>query len=187
MGDRTKKVVCLLSYAFLRQSTLLTLVTFAANPALLLSLRRRSCCTALLSFCRASWLLPVALPCLLASLPCIPILHDCCVHSPLLTPPAAITSKTFCHCTPCRKRVVSSTPLLWSILLSFGCAGWLMPNTLPLLLASLPLLHQHQRPCCTGVTNVALASFLSLPLPMPLSIAAVKCHHQHHKPKKGRY
>jgi hypothetical protein len=46
-----------------------------------------------LSFCRAGSLLPVALPLLLASLLHVSLLADCCVHPPLLPPPAAITKK----------------------------------------------------------------------------------------------
>jgi hypothetical protein len=37
--------------------------------------------------------LPVVSPLLLASLLRIPLLVDCCVHPPLLPPPAAITKK----------------------------------------------------------------------------------------------
>jgi hypothetical protein len=122
---------------------------------------------------------PLACRCLLcwllASLLHIPLLADCCVHPPLLPPPAAITKKSLCHRTPRCKRIMSSTPLLLSALLSFCCAGWLLHNTLPLLLASLPLLCPCQRPCCTGIIAVvALASLPLLPLTLPLSIAAVK-------------
>jgi hypothetical protein len=39
--------------------------------------------------------LPVALPLLLASLLRVPLLADCCVHPPLLPPPATISKKTF--------------------------------------------------------------------------------------------
>ncbi len=54
-------------------------VTVAVVILPLLSLHWRLCCAALLSFCSAGWLLPVALPLLLASLPHIPLLADCCV------------------------------------------------------------------------------------------------------------
>jgi hypothetical protein len=118
--------------------------------------------------------------CCVASIACIFAAHsflaDCCVHPPLLPPPAAVTKKSLRHCTPHHKCIMSSTPLLLSTLLSFRCAGWLLYNTLPLLLqASLPLLCPCQRPCCTGIiTVVALASLPSLPPTLPLSIAAVK-------------
>jgi hypothetical protein len=49
------------------------------SSSLLLSLRWHSCCAPRLSFCHAGWLLPVALPLLLASLPRIPLLADYCV------------------------------------------------------------------------------------------------------------
>jgi hypothetical protein len=50
-----------------------------ATTTTLLSLRWHLCCADLLSCCHASWLLPVALPLLLASLTHIPLLADCCV------------------------------------------------------------------------------------------------------------
>ncbi len=78
-GDRTKMVVCLLLHAIVQLSTLLTPAAFATNLALLLSLCWRLCCMALLSFCCVGWLLPVVLPLLLASLPCIPLLADSAV------------------------------------------------------------------------------------------------------------
>jgi hypothetical protein len=116
--------------------------------------------------------------CCVASVACIFAARpsaDCCVHPPLLPPPAAITKKSLCHRTPHCERVMSSTPLLLSALLSFRCAGWLLHNTLPLLLASLPLLCPCQRPCRTGIIAVvALASLPLLPPTLPLSIAAVK-------------
>jgi hypothetical protein len=64
---------------------------FATNLALLLSLRwRLRCATSFLQFCCAGWLVPVVLPLLLVSLPCVPFLDDCCVH-PLscLFPPSS--------------------------------------------------------------------------------------------------
>ncbi len=64
------------------------------------------------------------------------------------------------------RHVLHPTPL---------CAGWLLHYTLPLLLASLPLLCPCQRPSCTGIIAVvALASLPLFPLTLPLSIAAVK-------------
>ncbi len=133
------------------------------------------CCAALLSFCPTGLSLPVVLSLSLASLLRVPLLADCCVHPPLLPPPAAITKKSLRHRTPHRECIMSSTPLLLSALLSFRCAGWLLHNTLPLLLASLPLLCPCQCPCCTGIiTVVALASLPSLPPTMSLSIATVK-------------
>jgi hypothetical protein len=123
------------------------------------------------------WLvLPVVSPLLLASLLHIPSLADCCAHPPLLPPPTTVTKKSLCHCMPRCKRIMSSTPLLLSALLSFRCASWLLHNTLPLSLqVSLPLLCPCQRPRCTGIiTVVALASLPSLPPTLPLSIAAVK-------------
>ncbi len=133
------------------------------------------CCATLLSFHPAGLLLPVVLPLLLASLLRIPLLADCCVHPPLLPPPAAITKKSLRHPTPRRERVMSSTPLLLFALSSFCCAGWLLHNTLPLLLAFLPLLCLCQRPCHTGIIAVVvLASLPSLPLTLTSSIAAVK-------------
>ncbi len=104
-----------------------------------------------------------------------PLLAHCCVHPPLLPPPAIVTKKSLRHCMPHCERIMSSIPLLLSALLSFHCAGWLLPNTLPLLLASLPLLCPCQRPCCTGIIAiVALASLPSLPPTLPSSIAAVE-------------
>jgi hypothetical protein len=50
--------------------------------------------------------------------------------------------------------VASSDPLLLSALLSFCCAGWLLPVALPLLLASLPSLRLCQPPHRTGVVTV---------------------------------
>jgi hypothetical protein len=94
---------------------------------------------------------------------------------PFLPPPATITGKSLCHRTSHRECVMSSTPLLLSALLSFCCAGWLLPNTLPLLLASLPLLCPCQHPRCTGI--IAVVALASLPLllqSLPLSIAAFK-------------
>ncbi len=55
-----------------------------ATTATLVSLHWRSCCAALSYFCHASWLLPVALPLLLASLPPVPIVADCSVCCVLL-------------------------------------------------------------------------------------------------------
>ncbi len=139
------------------------------------SLLHHHCCAALLSFCPTGLLLPVVLPLSLASLLRVPLLADCCVHPPLLSPPAAITKKSLCHHTPRRECVMSSTPLLLSALSSFCCAGWLLHNILPLLLASLPLLCPCQCPCCTGIIVViALASLPLLPPTLPSSIAAVK-------------
>jgi hypothetical protein len=133
------------------------------------------CCAALLSFRPAGLSLPVVSPLLLASLLRIPLLADCCVHPPLLPPPATIPKKSLCHRMPRCKHVMSSIPLLLSALLSFCCAGWLLHNMLPLLLASLPLLCPCQRSHCTGIIAVvALASLPLLPLTLPSSIATVK-------------
>ena len=72
-------------------------------------------------------------------------------------------------------RVASSDLLLLSALLSFCCAGWLLPVALPLLLASLPSLRLRQPPCCTGVvTIIALASLLTA----ATATAVVHCHRQ---------
>ncbi len=49
----------------------------------------------ILSFCCIGLLLPVASLLSLASSLRVPLLADCCVHPPLLPPPAAITKKTF--------------------------------------------------------------------------------------------
>jgi hypothetical protein len=94
---------------------------------------------------------------------------------PVLPPLVTVTKKSLRHCTPCCKRVISSTPLLLSALSSFHCAGWLLPNTLPLLLVSLPMLCPCQRSHCTGIiTVIVLASLPSLPLTLPSSTATVK-------------
>ncbi len=47
-----------------------------ATTLVLLSIRRQSRCATFMSFCHAGWLLPVALPVLLASLPHVPLLAD---------------------------------------------------------------------------------------------------------------
>jgi hypothetical protein len=104
------------------------------------------CCAALLSFRRAGLSLPVASPLSLASLPHVPLLADCCVHPPLLPPPTAVTKKSLRQCMPRCECVMSSTPLLMSALSSFRCSSWLLPNTLPLMLTSLPLLCPCQPP-----------------------------------------
>jgi hypothetical protein len=107
--------------------------------------------------------------------PRIPLLADCCVHPPLLPPSTAVTKKSLCHHMPSCKRIMSSTPLLLSALLSLCCVGCLLPNTLLLLLASLPLLCPCQSHRCTGIIAVvALASLPLLPPTLPLSIPAVK-------------
>ncbi len=59
----------------------------------------------LLSFHPAGLLLPVVSPLLLASLLHVPLLADCCVHPPLLPPPAAVTKKSLC----CRSPVVNAS------------------------------------------------------------------------------
>ncbi len=161
--DRMKMVVYLPSHAVMWLSTLSTPAAFATNLASLMSLRWHLCCIALLTFHHASWLLPVASALLLASLLHVSLLADFCVHPPLLPPPAIVTSRTLCHRTPHCKCIVSSTSLLSSTLLSFWCAGWLLPNRLSLLLVCLPLLRPLQYPCCTGLLIAALASLPSLP------------------------
>ncbi len=139
-------------------------------------------------FAPPSWsFIPLACCCLLCHLCC---LHLCCtslfclivVFTPLsclLPPPspkrAFVTKKSLCHQTLHCKRVMSSTPLLLSALLSFHCDGCLLPNTLALLLASLPLLCPCQCPCCTGIiAAVELASLPSSPPTLPSSIATIK-------------
>jgi hypothetical protein len=128
-----------------------------------------------LVLCPAGLWLPVVLPLLLPSSLPLPLLADCCVHPPLLPPPATITKKILHHRTPHCKRVMSSTPLLLSAILFFRCAGWLLHNTLTLLLVSLLLLCLCQCPHCTGIIAiVALASLPSPPPTLPLSIATVE-------------
>jgi hypothetical protein len=121
---------------------------------------------------------PLACCCLLCHL-CH--LHLCCtslfwlivVFNPLsclLLPPSP--KESLSPYAPLQTRLVlHPTPLVHF----FCCAGWLLHNTLPLLLASLPLLCPCQCPCCAGIIAVvALASLPSLPPTLPSSIAAVK-------------
>ncbi len=67
-------------------------------------------CAALLSFCCAGWLLPVALSPLQVWFLRIPLLANCCVQPLLLHPPTTDTSGTLCHHMPCHKQASTALP-----------------------------------------------------------------------------